>query len=94
MERIVNFVKEQAEADYDDAFDPGEASGQITEVCAQTRVILEEASARHRDPKASASMSSVAYRLVSTGDSPHGELEAAGVIGPEGTKFGKYWQQS
>lgn len=26
MERIVNFVKEQAEADYDDAFDPGEVS--------------------------------------------------------------------
>lgn len=26
MEQIVNFVKEQAEADYDDAFDPGEVS--------------------------------------------------------------------
>ncbi len=26
VERIVNFVKEQAEADYDDAFDPGEVS--------------------------------------------------------------------
>ena len=28
VERIVNFVKEQAEADYDDAFDPGEVSSQ------------------------------------------------------------------
>ena len=26
LERIVNFVKEQAEADYDDAFDPGDVS--------------------------------------------------------------------
>ncbi len=58
------------------------------------RVILslKRPSACHRDPKASASMISVAYReLVLTGRLlPHGRVKAAGVIGPaEGTKLSK-----
>ena len=55
VERIVNSVKEQAEADYDDAFDPGEVSSQtLMEMGGSDEgdPLFEEASTRHRDPKA------------------------------------------
>ena len=92
VERIVNFVKEQAEADYDETFDPGE----VTEgegdagfgdeggdpLFNEARALVVETQ------KASASM---IQRRLSVGFNRATrlmeELEAAGVIGPaEGTK--------
>ena len=92
VERIVTFVKNQAEADYDDNFDPGEVSendmdsGSESE---QGEPLFEEAKALVIETqKASASM---LQRRLSVGFNRATrlmeELEAAGVIGPaEGTK--------
>ena len=92
VERIVTFVKNQAEADYDDNFDPGEVSendmdsGNESE---QGDPLFEEAKALVIETqKASASM---LQRRLSVGFNRATrlmeELETAGVIGPaEGTK--------
>ena len=93
VERIVSFIKDQAEADYDESFDPGEvseqdfASGQ--KGASDGDGLFEEAKALViESQKASASM---LQRRLSVGF-PRAtrlmeELEAAGVIGPaEGTK--------
>ena len=101
VERIVNFVKEQAEADYDDAFDPGEVfesdfdggmggSDEGDPLFEEAKVLVVETQ------KASASM---IQRRLSVGFNRATrlmeELEAAGVIGPaEGTKPRKVLQQS
>lgn len=92
VERIVNFVKEQADADYDETFDPGEvADGDGESVFGdeggdplfnEARALVVETQ------KASASM---IQRRLSVGFNRATrlmeELEAAGVIGPaEGTK--------
>ena len=94
VERIVGFIKDQAEADYDDAFDPGEVSetdngsgggGGVPE----SDPLFEEAKGLVLETqKASASM---IQRRLSVGFNRATrlmeELEAAGVIGPaEGTK--------
>ncbi|MGQ7462341.1 DNA translocase FtsK [Streptococcus suis] len=92
VERIVSFVKEQAEAEYDDSFDPGEvAEGEADTgfgdaggdpLFNEARALVVETQ------KASASM---IQRRLSVGFNRATrlmeELEAAGVIGPaEGTK--------
>lgn len=92
VERIVNFVKEQAEADYDETFDPGEVADGDGEsafgdeggdpLFNEARALVVETQ------KASASM---IQRRLSVGFNRATrlmeELEAAGVIGSaEGTK--------
>ncbi|WP_105107807.1 DNA translocase FtsK [Streptococcus suis] len=92
VERIVSFVKEQAEAEYDESFDPGEvAEGEADAgfgdaggdpLFNEARALVVETQ------KASASM---IQRRLSVGFNRATrlmeELEAAGVIGPaEGTK--------
>ncbi|HFU4205772.1 TPA: DNA translocase FtsK [Streptococcus suis] len=92
VERIVNFVKEQAEAEYDETFDPGEVADGDGEsgfgdeggdpLFNEARALVVETQ------KASASM---IQRRLSVGFNRATrlmeELEAAGVIGPaEGTK--------
>ena len=92
VERIVTFVKNQAEAAYDDNFDPGEVSENDMDSGSESEQgdpLFEEAKALVIETqKASASM---LQRRVSVGFNRATrlmeELEAAGVIGPaEGTK--------
>ncbi|WP_049494043.1 DNA translocase FtsK [Streptococcus constellatus] len=92
VERIVTFVKNQAEADYDDNFDPGEVSENDMDSGSENEQgdpLFEEAKALVIETqKASASM---LQRRLSVGFNRATrlmeELEAAGVIGPaEGTK--------
>ena len=99
VERIVNFIKEQAEADYDDSFDPGEVSdndGEFSDGETGGDPLFEEAKALVIETqKASASM---IQRRLSVGFNRATrlmeELEMAGVIGPaEGTKPRKVLQQ-
>ena len=98
VERIVAFVKNQAEADYDDSFDPGEVSKNDMESGGgddEGDPLFEEAKALVIETqKASASM---IQRRLSVGFNRATrlmeELEAAGVIGPaEGTKPRKVLQ--
>ena len=98
VERIVAFVKNQAEADYDDSFDPGEVSENDMESGGgddEGDPLFEEAKALVIETqKASASM---IQRRLSVGFNRatglNEELEAAGVIGPaEGTKPRKVLQ--
>ena len=92
VERLVNYIKEQAEVDYDEAFDPGEVSeldeaggsgsSQGDPLFNQAKTLVVETQ------KASASM---IQRRLSVGFNRATrlmeELEQAGVIGPaEGTK--------
>ena len=100
VERIVAFVKNQAEADYDDSFDPGEVSENDMESGGgddEGDPLFEEAKALVIETqKASASM---IQRRLSVGFNRATrlmeELEAAGVIGPaEGTKPRKVLQTS
>lgn len=92
VERIVTFVKNQAEADYDDNFDLGEVSENDMDSGSESEQgdpLFEEAKALVIETqKASASM---LQRRLSVGFNRATrlmeELEAAGVIGPaEGTK--------
>ncbi|HFI0331640.1 TPA: DNA translocase FtsK [Streptococcus suis] len=94
VERIVQFVKEQADAEYDDTFDPGEVSDSDTDYGTnggsnEGDPLFNEARALVIETqKASASM---IQRRLSVGFNRATrlmeELEAAGVIGPaEGTK--------
>ena len=92
VEHIVTFVKNQAEADYDDNFDPGEVSENDMDSGSESEQgdpLFEEAKALVIETqKASASM---LQRRLSVGFNRATrlmeELEAAGVIGPaEGTK--------
>ena len=92
VERIVTFVKNQAEADYDDNFDPGEVSENDMDSGSESEQgdpLFEEAKALVIETqKASASM---LQRRLSVGFNRATrlmeDLEAAGVIGPsEGTK--------
>ena len=92
VERIVTFVKNQAEADYDDNFDPGEVSENDMDSGSESEQgdpLFEEAKALVIETqKASASM---LQRRLSVGFNRATrlmeELEAAGVIGAaEGTK--------
>ncbi|WP_270210752.1 DNA translocase FtsK [Streptococcus anginosus] len=92
VERIVTFVKNQAEADYDDNFDPGDVSENDMDSGSESEQgdpLFEEAKALVIETqKASASM---LQRRLSVGFNRATrlmeELEAAGVIGPaEGTK--------
>ena len=96
VERIVTFIKEQASADYDESFDPGEVSendfggGSSTNGgSSEGDPLFEEAKALVLETqKASASM---IQRRLSVGFNRATrlmeELEEAGVIGPaEGTK--------
>ncbi|WP_392461624.1 DNA translocase FtsK [Streptococcus parasuis] len=94
VERIVQFVKEQADAEYDETFDPGEVSDSDTDYGAnggsnEGDPLYNEARALVIETqKASASM---IQRRLSVGFNRATrlmeELEAAGVIGPaEGTK--------
>ncbi|MGT2958681.1 cell division protein FtsK [Streptococcus bovimastitidis] len=99
VERIVSYIKDQAEADYDDSFDPGE----VTEAdmnsgsgnSGEGDPLFEEAKALVLETqKASASM---IQRRLSVGFNRAtrlmDELEEAGVIGPaEGTKPRKVLQ--
>lgn len=99
VERIVDFIKNQADADYDDAFDPGEvtendfSSGSAD--ASEGDPLFEEAKALVLETqKASASM---IQRRLSVGFNRAtrlmDELEEAGVIGPaEGTKPRKVLQ--
>ena len=98
VERIVAFVKNQAEADYDDNFDPGEVSESDLDTSGgddEGDPLFEEAKALFIETqKASASM---IQRRLSVGFNRATrlmeELEAAGVIGPaEGTKPRKVLQ--
>ena len=98
VERIVAFVKNQAEADYDDSFDPGEVSENDIESGGgddEGDPLFEEAKALVIETqKASASM---IQRRLSVGFNRATrlmeELEVAGVIGPaEGTKPRKVLQ--
>ena len=98
VERIVAFVKNQAEADYDDNFDPGEVSESDLDTSGgddEGDPLFEEAKALVIETqKASASM---IQRRLSVGFNRATrlmeELEAAGVIGPaEGTKPRKVLQ--
>jgi len=98
VERIVAFVKNQAEADYDDSFDPGEVSENDLDTGGADDggdPLFEEAKALVIETqKASASM---IQRRLSVGFNRATrlmeELEAAGVIGPaEGTKPRKVLQ--
>jgi len=87
VERIVAFVKNQAEADYDDSFDPGEVSESDLDTGGgddEGDPLFEEAKALVIETqKASASM---IQRRLSVGFNRATrlmeELEAAGVIGP------------
>lgn len=99
VERIVNFIKTQADADYDESFDPGEVSeneGEFSDGDAGGDPLFEEAkSLVIETQKASASM---IQRRLSVGFNRATrlmeELEMAGVIGPaEGTKPRKVFQQ-
>ncbi|MCO7177456.1 DNA translocase FtsK [Streptococcus gallolyticus] len=93
VERIVGFVKDQADADYDDNFDPGEVSESDLKSggggAQEGDPLFEDAKALVLETqKASASM---LQRRLSVGFNRAtrlmDELEAAGVIGPaEGTK--------
>lgn len=92
VEHIVTFIKNQAEADYDDNFDPGEVSENDMDSGSESEQgdpLFEEAKALVIETqKASASM---LQRRLSVGFNRATrlmeELEAAGVIGPaEGTK--------
>ena len=92
VERIVGFVKDQADADYDDSFDPGEVSESDLKSgggAQEGDPLFEDAKALVLETqKASASM---IQRRLSVGFNRATrlmeELEAAGVIGPaEGTK--------
>lgn len=92
VERIVSFIKAQADADYDDSFDPGEVSDDDPSGnggAAQGDPLFEEAkSLIIETQKASASM---LQRRLSIGFNRAtdllNELEEGGVIGPaEGTK--------
>ena len=98
VELIVAFVKNQAEADYDDSFDPGEVSESDLDTGGgddEGDPLFEEAKALVIETqKASASM---IQRRLSVGFNRATrlmeELEAAGVIGPaEGTKPRKVLQ--
>lgn len=97
VERIVSFIKEQAEADYDDYFDPGEVSDSDhgSNGAPEGDPLFEEAKALVLETqKASASM---LQRRLSVGFNRAtrlmDELEEAGVIGPaEGTKPRKVLQ--
>ena len=99
VERIVNFIKAQADADYDESFDPGEVSETEGDFSSSDDVgdpLFEEAKALVIETqKASASM---IQRRLSVGFNRATrlmeELEMAGVIGPaEGTKPRKVLQQ-
>lgn len=99
VERIVNFIKTQADADYDESFNPGEVSeneGEFSDGDAGGDPLFEEAkSLVIETQKASASM---IQRRLSVGFNRATrlmeELEMAGVIGPaEGTKPRKVLQQ-
>lgn len=99
VERIVNFIKTQADADYDESFDPGEVSeneGEFSDGDAGGDPLFEEAkSLVIETQKASASM---IQRRLSVGFNRATrlmeELEIAGVIGPAGgTKPRKVLQQ-
>ena len=94
VERIVGFIKNQADADYDDSFDPGEVSESDLKsggggASQEGDPLFEDAKALVLETqKASASM---LQRRLSVGFNRAtrlmDELEAAGVIGPaEGTK--------
>ncbi|MCO4529327.1 DNA translocase, DnaK family [Streptococcus infantarius subsp. infantarius] len=94
VERIVGFIKNQADADYDDSFDPGEVSESDLKsggggASQEGEPLFEDAKALILETqKASASM---LQRRLSVGFNRAtrlmDELEAAGVIGPaEGTK--------
>lgn len=94
VERIVGFIKNQADADYDDSFDPGEVSESDLKsggggASQKGDPLFEDAKALVLETqKASASM---LQRRLSVGFNRAtrlmDELEAAGVIGPaEGTK--------
>lgn len=94
VERIVGFIKNQADADYDDSFDPGEVSESDLKsggggASQEGDPFFEDAKALVLETqKASASM---LQRRLSVGFNRAtrlmDELEAAGVIGPaEGTK--------
>lgn len=93
VERIVGFVKDQADADYDDSFDPGEVSESDLKSggggAQEGDPLFEDAKALVLETqKASASM---LQRRLSVGFNRAtrlmDELESAGVIGPaEGTK--------
>ncbi|VEF05281.1 DNA translocase FtsK [Streptococcus equi subsp. zooepidemicus] len=97
VERIVSFIKEQAEADYDDYFDPGEVSDSDhgSSGAPEGDPLFEEARALVLETqKASASM---LQRRLSVGFNRAtrlmDELEEASVIGPaEGTKPRKVLQ--
>lgn len=99
VERIVSFIKTQADADYDESFDPGEVSDTEGESGTGDEggdPLFEEAKALVIETqKASASM---IQRRLSVGFNRATrlmeELEMAGVIGPaEGTKPRKVLQQ-
>ena len=99
VEHIVNFIKAQADADYDESFDPGEVSeneGEFSDGESGGDPLFEEAKALVIETqKASASM---IQRRLSVGFNRATrlmeELEMAGVIGPaEGTKPRKVLQQ-
>ena len=99
VERIVSFIKAQADADYDESFDPGEVSETEGESASGEDggdPLFEEAKALVIETqKASASM---IQRRLSVGFNRATrlmeELEMAGVIGPaEGTKPRKVLQQ-
>ena len=99
VERIVNYIKAQADADYDESFDPGEVSeneGEFSDGDDGGDPLFEEAKALVIETqKASASM---IQRRLSVGFNRATrlmeELEMAGVIGPaEGTKPRKVLQQ-
>ena len=99
VERIVNFIKAQADADYDESFDPGEISeneGEFSDGESGGDPLFEEAKDLVIETqKASASM---IQRRLSVGFNRATrlmeELEMAGVIGPaEGTKPRKVLQQ-
>ena len=99
VERIVSFIKAQADADYDESFDPGEVSETEGDSCTGDEggdPLFEEAKALVIETqKASASM---IQRRLSVGFNRATrlmeELEMAGVIGPaEGTKPRKVLQQ-
>ena len=99
VERIVNYIKAQADADYDESFDPGEVSeneGEFSDGDSGGDPLFEEAKALVIETqKASASM---IQRRLSVGFNRATrlmeELEMVGVIGPaEGTKPRKVLQQ-
>lgn len=99
VERIVTFIKDQADAEYDDSFDPGEVSetdtGDTGAAASEGDPLFNEAKALVLETqKASASM---LQRRLSVGFNRATrlmeELEEAGVIGPaEGTKPRKVLQ--